>query len=405
MPVTNTSPRIQRLIKELKYDKKNNIDDFIMEIKEKGTPIVETCEESEEKLVTFIYIGDGNTEKVLVLGSFPGWDLQENMLSQITDTKIFYRTFKTSKKFVSTYRFSINDNHGNNWLERSKRYQSDPYSKSNMRFLTDSEKKEYTTLSVVELGLSLNKKQSTAHKVPQGNIRTHEFYSDILKNTRKIRIYTPSGYSNKGRPYKVIMSFDGLSTLTSLSVNDALDKLIFNKSIEPCVFIGIDNVDRMEELVFNENFNDFIIKELMPWIKNNFNVSLESRDATIGGYSLGGLASLFIALKNPNLFGNVISMSGAVHSKDPFNSGVHPWFKEKLNEPKTISLNIYMSTGYLEVEQLLEANRIFKGMLELKGHNVHFHEFQGGHDVVWWREEWINGLIRLNPKLDNAKLR
>jgi enterochelin esterase-like enzyme len=59
--------------------------------------------------------------------------------------------------------------------------------------------------------------------------------------------------------------------------------------------IGIDSVDRLNELTYNHHFNSFIINELLPWIKKNYNVTTNPNDTTICGYSLGGLASLFIA--------------------------------------------------------------------------------------------------------------
>ncbi len=45
------------------------------EIKSNHTPLVEQCPiDNQYKLITYIWLGDQNTENVYVVGSFPGWD-------------------------------------------------------------------------------------------------------------------------------------------------------------------------------------------------------------------------------------------------------------------------------------------------------------------------------------------
>ena len=51
--------------------------------------------------------GFENTENVYVVGSFPGWDLSVNQLQRLLQTDIWYVTFRTNKRFISTYYFTV----------------------------------------------------------------------------------------------------------------------------------------------------------------------------------------------------------------------------------------------------------------------------------------------------------
>ena len=59
------------------------------EIKSNHTPLVEQCPiDNQYKLITYIWLGDQNTENVYVVGSFPGWDLSVNQLQRLLQTDI-----------------------------------------------------------------------------------------------------------------------------------------------------------------------------------------------------------------------------------------------------------------------------------------------------------------------------
>ncbi len=83
---------------------------FLHEIKSNHTPLIEQCPaDNQYKLITYIWLGDQNTENVYVFGSFPGWDLSVNQLQRLLQTDIWYVTFRTNKSFISTYYFTVND--------------------------------------------------------------------------------------------------------------------------------------------------------------------------------------------------------------------------------------------------------------------------------------------------------
>ncbi len=55
----------------------------------------------------------------------------------------------------------------------------------------------------------------------------------------------------------------------------------------------------------------FIVETLIPFIQSNYKVSTNKKDVTIFGASSGGLASFYLGLKYPDVFGNVYSLSPA----------------------------------------------------------------------------------------------
>jgi enterochelin esterase-like enzyme len=382
-----------------------NKEQFVEEIKLKGTPIIEDCPSDRNyKLVTFIWVGEKDTKNVYVLGSFPGWELSNNELTNIEGTEIWYKSFRTNKKFVSTYRFSINDYFENDWIKRGKHYQNDPFNNNTFKFVKDPEDQDSkdSLTSVIELGTNIeNEVLKLQENVPKGKLETHRFKSIALKNERRIWIYTPNNYSQSNTPYKLVISFDGRPTMTTLSAPTILNNLVFNKKIPPVIMIGIDSVNRFQELTFNDDFNHFLTKELIPWIRSSYNVSVKPSDTILCGFSLGGLASFFAAFNHPEMFGNLLSLSGSVHWKKNGYEGKTPWLLNNIENYKKLPLRVFMRAGLLENEPLLEGNKNLYKILKSKGYDVVFSEFLGGHDDIWWQNELPQGLVTLLNNHEN----
>lgn len=385
-----TSPIMNDLAKQLNQGDHSAHTLFLESINKQGTPIVETCPiDDEYNLVTYIWLGDEQTENAYVFGSFPGWNIEANEMDKLLHTNIWFKSFRTKEKFASTYYFSINDNFEQNWVKRSENYKSDPLNSKMF-------KHEAGPISVLELGLSsqIDKTKQQTY-IPKGKVETHQLYSSILKNERQLWIYTPHHYSPEQSSYDLLIMFDGKSMMQTLSAASTLDHLIHTKEIQPCILIGIDHVDRFTELTYHEEMNMFLTKELFPYIKERYHVNPSPYHTTIGGFSLGGLAAFYAAVQYPGIFGNVLSMSGSVHWKKENYTGAHHWIENQFKRSSTLPLQIYMCAGQLENKPLLEANRRLSQVLKEKGYQSTYTEFPGGHDVLWWHKQFANGLISL----------
>ncbi len=92
--------------------------------------------------------------------------------------------------------------------------------------------------------------------VPGGEIVKQDLPSALLKDTRKISVCTPSGYSKNAPPYDLLVIFDGDTFIETVPTPTTLDNLISEKSIAPSVALIVGNAKGMRgtELPCNPTF-------------------------------------------------------------------------------------------------------------------------------------------------------
>lgn len=161
-----------------------------------------------------------------------------------------------------------------------------------------------------------------------GDLRLHEFSSNIFRNTRFLRVWVPPRYDapeNAQRHYPVFYLNDGQNlfdpatsyTKVKWGVDETADRLIRQEEIPPLIFVGIDNAqnDRMKEYLPYRSFNppvlrpqgkrypEFLIHEIMPFICQKYRIARGAENAGLGGSSLGALISLYTAIDHSGIFG------------------------------------------------------------------------------------------------------
>ena len=108
------------------------------------------------------------------------------------------------------------------------------------------------------------------------------------------------------------------------------------------------------------------------------------------GASLGGTMALHTGLRLPDVFGRVLSQSGAfsIESRDfaPVDLVRHGHAKH---------IRIWMDIGKLDF--LLEDNRGMVALLQEQGYNVAYREFTAGHNYTAWRDDVWRGLEAMFP--------
>jgi enterochelin esterase-like enzyme len=238
-----------------------------------------------------------------------------------------------------------------------------------------------------------------------------------LKNEREIAVYLPSGYSSSAKPYGLLVLFDEDAYLNDKKHNTIvptptiLDNLISENRIPPTVAVFIDNPPgtRSRELPCNPAFADFLNVELMPWMRRSYNVTADPRQTIVGGSSFGGLAAAYAGLRHPETFGNILSQSGSYwwtppksSSPSDFDPDAEPdWIAKQFIASPRLPLRFYMDAGSDEIDptgnggSILIPNRRLRDVLLAKGYEVHYQEFDGGHDYLSWRGTLADGLILL----------
>jgi predicted alpha/beta superfamily hydrolase len=208
-----------------------------------------------------------------------------------------------------------------------------------------------------------------------GDIRSHKtFHSNILNNDRDVLVYLPPDYeTNKKKRYAVLYLHDGQNLFDGATsfipgqewrVDETAQRLIAAGKIEPLIIVGVNNAgkDRINEYTPAEDakykmggkadlYGRMLVEELKPFIDSHYRTKRDAEHTGLGGSSLGGLVSLYLALKNPGVFSRAAVLSPSV------------WFANKqivryVEElPKKPHVRIWMDIGTREGSTVQEAQQ------------------------------------------------
>lgn len=395
---------IANLEQRIEHGDKSALDEFWSDLKVNGAPLIESIDDDPEySLVTFVYKGDKNADNILFYSQISWHNLPECYMTQLLDTDLWYITYKIKNDIRFKYCFSVNDDFGNNYQKRGENITGDLFN-TNILVFEPSDKETHINPYVIMPNSKKDFWIKEQANITKGNLYEHQFESEKLDITRKVRVYTPYDYKKDGQPYGFLLLTDGNEYIDVLSAINVLDNLIANKKIPPIITIFVDSTDkRIEELKCNDKFADILIKELLPWAKNIYNISSNPSEAIIGGLSLGGLTASYLGLTHSETFGNVLSQSGSywydpegLYMKDPDSFKNNCWMPNQFNSVSKLPLKFYLNVGTFENEdQMINTNKKLRDVLISKGYDVTFEEFQSGHDYLCWGETLANGLIAL----------
>jgi predicted alpha/beta superfamily hydrolase len=219
------------------------------------------------------------------------------------------------------------------------------------------------------------------------------FESQILGNAREITVFLPAGYGERDeRRYPVLYMQDGQNLFESSRafvpgqhwrMQEAADAAIGERSASPMIIVGIDNagVARMDEYTHvkdakhdgggrADDYARMLVEELKPAIDARFRTLADAENTAVGGSSLGGLVSLYLALKHPNVFRRAAVMSPSVWWAD----------RDILKEVDAYDgppPRLWLDIGGREGGEALRDARALRDRILAKGWNeetFHFHE-------------------------------
>jgi enterochelin esterase family protein len=242
---------------------------------------------------------------------------------------------------------------------------------------------------------------------PVGERQEASLASAAMGEERHFTVYTPPGYdARRGAPYPLAIAFDGEWyggwTEGPIQLPATLDNLVAAKRIRPTLAVLVNNQGKRErDLAMSEPFARFVATELVPWLRSHYRVGRAPADAVLVGSSLGGLTAAWLAFRYPNLFGKVLSQSGAffvspggwtpetVYAQDP------GWLMADVASRPRQPVQFWMEVGEFEPWPLLQSNRHMRDVLRAKGYPTSYREFHGGHDYASWRGSIADGLTAL----------
>lgn len=149
--------------------------------------------------------------------------------------------------------------------------------------------------------------------------------SKYLERGVQVDVFLPPQYDKqKNQSYPTIYFNDGQDML-ALGMYNTLTNLYNVNALPHCIIIAIYcNENRMNEYgtaiqadYKNRGnkaraYSDFIIYELLPWMRAEFRCRPEPSKNIYAGFSLGALSALDITWANPSVFGKVGVFSGAL---------------------------------------------------------------------------------------------
>jgi enterochelin esterase family protein len=245
--------------------------------------------------------------------------------------------------------------------------------------------------------------------VPKGKIEEVEIKSKVLSSQRRFWIYTPAGYDVKRTaPYPMLVCFDGwvYSHPEFVPTPTILDNLIAGGEIPPMIAVFIDQAQQPQrniELTNNQPFLDFVANELLPKVRQSWRATSNPATTIVCGSSSGGLASAFFAFSRPDIFGNVLSQSGAFWPGKEHNDPDHEWLTHQFQSAPKVAVRFVLQVGVLETggptplngPSILKTNRHLRDVLRAQGYEVQYEEIAGGHESISWRGGIAEGLIYL----------
>lgn len=411
-------PRLVALEKQLKSGDVAALDNFWGGVKQQGTPLVEPVSgDDKHVLVTFLWRGDETTKNILLYSELTynfnrDGQLTLDLLAHLPDTNVWWKSYEVRNDARFTYYLSPNDSLVPYEKRKTKDWETlQPDPLNPRRYVLHHEDRDWAR-SVVELpgAAPFPAWLKARPDVPKGRTEEHRLNSKILGNERRFWVYTPPGYTADSKPYDLLVLFDGWEYAKDIPTATIIENLLAAGRIRPLVTVMIDQKDRIHELGCSEPFNEFLVRELIPWMREHYHVSSNPAETIVGGQSRGGLAAAFAGLRHPEIFGNVLSQSG-YFSWDPAEDQTaneedfeFEWIIRQFVANPKLPLRFSLTVGLFErfhleelpdMPSLLQSNRHIRDVLLAKGYPVNYREVPGGHEIYVFEVALPDALMSL----------
>ncbi|GAB3845569.1 alpha/beta hydrolase-fold protein [Hymenobacter terrigena] len=254
-----------------------------------------------------------------------------------------------------------------------------------------------------------SKKHTTT---PQVRLLSTSFSMPQLGRQRRIWLYLPADYAaNPARRYPVLYLHDGQNVFDDATsfggewgVDETLDRLRkAGQDATGSIVVAVDNGDqyRSDEYIpwasaelkdqphqggQGSAYVDFLALTLKPYVDAHYRTRPEAAHTGIAGSSLGGLISVYAALKYPKVFGEVGAFSPAFWV---CNDSLRAYAK---THPAARTARFYFVCGPKESKTMLPLMTQWRDELRAEGvpaANLAFSAPADGEHREWfWRREF-----------------
>lgn len=252
-------------------------------------------------------------------------------------------------------------------------------------------------------------------------------YSPALKAYSKFNVVLPANYYMSDERFITIYLLHGYTG----DYNDWISRTNLVKYARDYNFIIVTPDGKNSWYVNspnkkNSNYENYIIKELIPYIGKKYRAMDTRHGRVIAGLSMGGYGALRLALKYPGTFYYSAAFSGAFYAPTVINEakknpdkfmqeyidiyGTEPgefWNDgdvHQLIEKSDITKlpYLYITCGKDDNPHLFDSNRQTANLLQKKKALYEYHELPGAHNWMYW-DKAINEVMYKLSIFDNLK--
>jgi predicted alpha/beta superfamily hydrolase len=236
-------------------------------------------------------------------------------------------------------------------------------------------------------------------------LRKHHFHSEFLPTDRDVTVYLPPGYDAQvDVRYPVLYLHDGQNLFEPdkafkkgehWRVGETATQLIEARRIAPLIIVGVANTGprRIHEYTHTHDrrrgggeadaYGRLLIDELKPFVDATYRTFTDPGHTAMGGSSLGGLVTLYLGLKHPDVFSRLAVMSPSVWWD---RRAILRTVRDTRPKPR---LRIWLDMGTREGAYHVDNARLLKaGLLKagwIEDDDLHYEEIPGGtHSESAW---------------------
>lgn len=254
-----------------------------------------------------------------------------------------------------------------------------------------------------------------ANSLVAAELRTYTFSSAVLRKTLPYNVFLPKSYSSKNH-YPVLYLLHGYGRnhdewLPELGLAKRAEILMAEGKIPPMVIVtpaiensfGINSGDDVKQVNADRvgggfyqaaqgQYEDYFVKEFIPFIESTFNVGGDRKSRRLGGVSMGGFAALHTAFRNPQLFAVVGAHSPSLADPGTRRDAYFYPTTEALEQrhplylARTVNLDgmkVWLDCGNKDL--LLPGSQVLGAELTGRRANVQLHVWPGIHEQPYWR--------------------
>jgi len=252
------------------------------------------------------------------------------------------------------------------------------------------------------------------HDVPHGTVSKVWYHSDVLGFDRRMYVYTPPDYNISDNKYPVFYLLHGAGGDEDAWTNmgrtaQIMDNLIARGKAIPMIVVmtngnanqagaqnevpplptttgGRGQEDAVTSMV-RGGFEQHLVKDVIPFIEENYKVMTGKDKRAIAGLSMGGMHTQTITYDNPGMFGYIGVFSMGLMNFGPQNrdeEAVEKERDEKIEALKNSGYELYWIACGTD-DFLYESVTTLREVLDKHDFRYIYRESSGGHTWANWR--------------------